>query len=311
MYNSEMFIADTIEMLMKQDLNNCEIIIINDGSSDKSEKICSEYCKKFDKIKLITIPHAGVSASRNTGIEYAAGKYLYFFDSDDSLPDGTILFFKEKINEYFGVNILAFGYEMLRNRRLVKQYVYKTCTNILFKRLDYFIKLFYSKKISCHLGSILLEHDFIRKNRLKFRHGIMIGEDLEFILRSIHNADSVYYNERISFIYQLRDDSALQGYKKFRIEQCGVIPMLLDCIKELSNNHVGEEAYLYLANLYLLNLFYYLRSDTKNELVNKYFIENSDLLYKKVSGNFFRALIIFVSKHIPIKLILKLFRKDR
>ncbi len=82
-YNSEMFLAETLDCLENQTLKDIQIIIVNDGSTDKTAEIIEKYAKKNSNIFSLYQENSGVSAARNNGIKYAEGKYTLFLDSDD------------------------------------------------------------------------------------------------------------------------------------------------------------------------------------------------------------------------------------
>lgn len=82
-YNVEKWVARCIESILKQTFNNFEILLVNDGSTDNSLKICNEYQKVDSRINIINKKNGGLSDARNTGIKNAKGKYLIFIDSDD------------------------------------------------------------------------------------------------------------------------------------------------------------------------------------------------------------------------------------
>lgn len=82
-YNIEAYIAHCIESLCSQTYRNLEIILVVDGSTDSSGKICEEYAKKDDRIQVVYRENGGLSAARNTGIEKATGEYITFVDGDD------------------------------------------------------------------------------------------------------------------------------------------------------------------------------------------------------------------------------------
>ncbi len=82
-YNAEMFLAETLDCLEKQTLKDIQIIIVNDGSTDKTAEIIADYAKKNSNILPIYQENSGVSAARNNGINHAEGKYTLFLDSDD------------------------------------------------------------------------------------------------------------------------------------------------------------------------------------------------------------------------------------
>lgn len=84
-YNDEKYLCECVDSVIRQTYNNLEIILIDDGSRDKSGKICDEYAKVDDRIKVVHQNNHGVSFSRNKGIEISAGKYIAFIDADDSV----------------------------------------------------------------------------------------------------------------------------------------------------------------------------------------------------------------------------------
>ena len=85
-YNVEKYIEELIESLQKQTLKNIEIILVDDGSPDKSGEICDQYAKIDGRIHVIHKKNGGVSAARNDGLAAATGEYVIFCDSDDWLP---------------------------------------------------------------------------------------------------------------------------------------------------------------------------------------------------------------------------------
>ena len=91
-YNLENYIALTLDSCLRQNIppGEYEIICINDGSSDRSAEIISEYAKKYANVKLFSQANAGVSAARNRGIDLAQGRYIWFVDGDDVIADNCL-----------------------------------------------------------------------------------------------------------------------------------------------------------------------------------------------------------------------------
>ena len=89
-YNSEQFIGETLDSLVRQTLDDIEAVIINDGSTDSTQSIIDGYTKKYPWIKSYFQENAGVSATRNNGLTKATGKYVVFLDADDTYSDTSL-----------------------------------------------------------------------------------------------------------------------------------------------------------------------------------------------------------------------------
>lgn len=83
-FNSKVYISEALDSVINQTYKNLEIIIIDDGSTDGSGKICDEYAEKDNRIRVFHQKNIGVSAARNAGLDLAAGDFLAFLDSDDA-----------------------------------------------------------------------------------------------------------------------------------------------------------------------------------------------------------------------------------
>ena len=84
-YNVDQYLENCIESILNQTFKDYELILIDDGSTDKSGEICDKYEKKDNRIKVIHKYNGGLSSARNAGLDLACGKYIGFVDSDDSI----------------------------------------------------------------------------------------------------------------------------------------------------------------------------------------------------------------------------------
>lgn len=82
-YNIENYLGDVIRSIMSQSFNDYEIIIIDDGSSDKTLAVAKGHAELDNRVKVFIRPHGGVSAARNFGLTVASGLYIWFVDGDD------------------------------------------------------------------------------------------------------------------------------------------------------------------------------------------------------------------------------------
>lgn len=295
-YNTARFIDRTIGMLLQQDLSDCELILINDGSTDDTLSVLQRYDSQSN-ILVINQPNQGVSVARNVGLAQASGKYVYFLDSDDTLTEGSLNYFKQTLAAHPDCQFYAFGYETRRNGMLDKKYIFPRFDNqeIAGRILT---QNFLSKKFCAHICSGIYERQFLMDNKLYFQQGVTIGEDVLFLLQVMFRLYKAYYSQRICFVYQIRDDSAMQGYKSYSLKQYHSHTLLREYLLPIAScdSQMSNYIYFFLLFSYLSNLRYYLRSKLKSEEINLQFVKDGKIRYKH---NFV--------PNIPCWLLMKLF----
>ena len=89
-YNTEKTLRECVDSILCQDYRNFELLLIDDGSKDKSPAICDEYALKDHRVKVYHKPNGGVSSARNYGIDYAQGEWITFIDADDYITQGYL-----------------------------------------------------------------------------------------------------------------------------------------------------------------------------------------------------------------------------
>ena len=89
-YNVEKWLNMCVDSILAQSYKNLEVILVNDGSTDKSKDICDSYSKKDNRVRVLNIKNSGQSVARNNGLKKATGDYILFVDSDDYISDNNI-----------------------------------------------------------------------------------------------------------------------------------------------------------------------------------------------------------------------------
>lgn len=89
-YNVEPYLKECIDSILSQSAGQCEVILVDDGSTDGSGDLCDRYARGHDCVTVIHKPNGGLSSARNAGMEAAHGKYLAFVDSDDRIAKGSV-----------------------------------------------------------------------------------------------------------------------------------------------------------------------------------------------------------------------------
>jgi UDP-glucose:(glucosyl)LPS beta-1,3-glucosyltransferase len=319
-YNSEKYISHTLSMLVAQVLDSCEVIVVNDGSIDNTGKICTSFATNHNNIRLISLEkNSGVSVARNMGLVEAKGKYVCFFDSDDDFLPDTLSFFKETIikqnTKYRGtqscIDVFCFGSEARRNGKKIRRHVYRKYSGTVFSGSFDFLKLILEKRIHCSMDSALISRKLLQSNRIVFRAGMAIGEDLDFLIRTFACSQSVYYNSRICYVYYIRENSTTKGYKSYSVQQFNTYTVISKYLQELiaKNGYLSKQGNFYLVNLYIANLYFYLKSDIRDNDINQLFLENRKIVYKNYTGQMFRLWLFSLCKIIPIRLLFCIFRK--
>ena len=310
-YNSESYISTTLDMLISQGLNNCEIIVINDGSEDKTSEIIKDYANKYTYIKIINKKNEGVSVARNIGMDNADGKYVYFLDSDDALEIGTLDFFRKVLTENSNKKMFAFGYYSKYKSNVVKNYAVNEydCEVLDSSILK---QNFLGKKLCFHICSCIYEKAFLVDNAIRFTPGLRIGEDIEFILNVLRFVPNCVYHARICFIYQIRDDSVMQGYKFFSELQYHSYEIRRNVcfLEEFQTNDIVKFTNFWLLTQLLSHLISYLKSDFKDKKITENFINELHLFKLPISKYTNKKIFteIKIAKLLPLKLILKILK---
>ena len=119
-YNVEKYLSKCIEILINQTYTNIEILLINDGSTDNSKKICEQFKEKDSRIKLINKENGGLSDARNKGLQEAIGKYIAFVDSDDYVEKNYIETLYSLITK-FNSEIAIADFRVIKGAKKIKE----------------------------------------------------------------------------------------------------------------------------------------------------------------------------------------------
>lgn len=225
-YNVENYIEKCIKSILSQTYKNIELLIINDGSTDKTETICKKYAKEDQRLKLISSSNKGVSAARNIGLNEAKGEYIFFVDSDDWIEPETLMEMKLRL-EMTDCDCIMCSYCQ------VNEYE-KDIKNNVKREINKLKRIYTQKEIInavCYMESpyrkidmsviwgILYKKSTI--NKVRFNENISIGEDFEFKYKVLLNVHSVICIESQYYNYLIRPQSAMRGifdikkYKSF------------------------------------------------------------------------------------------------
>lgn len=256
-YNAEKYIPGCLNSLIDQDIENYEIIVVNDGSTDSTGKILDDYDKKHGFIKIIHKENSGVSDTRNAGLDQAQGEYVLFVDADDSINKvlkdlGDIIEKKES-------DIYVLKARMITRRKEVQLENYLD-PNRYYNSKDLLIQFIKNKVVFdvvwlyCYRRSLLERHGF------RFMSG-RLHEDSEFIPKVLLAANKIYNTDILFYNYYIRTNSITQ--KKDQRKNAEDLIYISKSLKE-EFAHVRDEALKYWLDD--LIAYYYLTAVDRGKL---------------------------------------------
>ncbi len=202
-YNSSGTIVETLKSVEGVPFDSCEVIVINDGSTDSSLKVIEEYKKESkSNIRIITQENLGVSAARNRGINESSGEFLLFLDADDLFADGYIeavsflmkqhavdtlsCYRTTDLSKVVPINELDGRYVIVNAQSLLKRYTYS--------------------KVRLGFTSFVYKRSILDEYNIRFETGVKYGEDWEFATKYLSHCDKAI-ELNYFYYYRILDNS--------------------------------------------------------------------------------------------------------
>lgn len=211
-YNKEFYLRKVIDNIYEQDYKNWELILVDDGSTDNSKIIIDEYANKDKRITVYYQSNHGVSYTRNQGMKYAKGEWIWFIDADD-IPDKTFLSktFMSEISEKTDL-IVAYYSKVFSDGKKVnivldeQQYIQSE------ELPDLFMKYQYDSGFWGYLWNKLIRRSLVVDNDLEFEESLTLAEDLNFMVSVYRKCRSLYIMPEYAMDYTVdaQNSSALK-----------------------------------------------------------------------------------------------------
>lgn len=239
LYNLEEYIADCLESILQipSGLGNYEIIVWNDGSIDKSEKIVNEFIERFpNKVILENHKNHGVSYSRNKALERANGKYIWFVDGDDCImPENVMLLLKQMQDNF--LDLLQFNYKDLFSDGRINDSIFKQSESEVMSGRD----LFLSQKLNMAPWAYIYRREFLQENKILFPEDFKTCEDIQFNQKALFFAKRSMISSMTAYYYRHRDVSATQGQaRRVTLDQARRMPLAIDFFSLFNDNQFLE-----------------------------------------------------------------------
>lgn len=204
-YNAEKYLQRCVDSILKQSFTDFELLLIDDGSHDRSGELCDEYAEKDNRVRVFHKENGGVSSARNVGLDNALGDWLTFVDADDTLSRDFLYHMVTGIDEC--VSLVVSNCDVIMKDKVNLSHV--TLENTTISGNLMLIRLLKGDNVRNEVWAKLFKRSFIGNERFSSR--IVIGEDLLFLLTCSHAGG----NENIRFVpysdyhYVINESSAM------------------------------------------------------------------------------------------------------
>ena len=307
-YKAEERIKQCIESVLAQTYKDFELILVDDGSPDKSGEICDEFAANDKRIVVIHKKNGGASDARNSGIAQAKGEYITFLDSDDNWDKG---FLSNALDKLGATDIYISG---------IKMYGGKTDSSFIpsisgvFGICELYEKVFFGIPLICVSGPCckLFKREIITDNKLKFSPLLRCGEDTDFNLSYMRCAKKAYVDNASFYNYYRGDQNSLfSSYNpQYYSDHVHVYDKWLQLITDLG---CSQETIMYFRQVYLNALIgnihaAFLRKrnkQEKKEIIRK--LSKDKIISSKIKVKGKNAFIKFCLKHKMTNIVYLLF----
>lgn len=275
-YNSEKYLTECLNSILMQNYNDYEIIIINDGSTDESQKIIDDYVSKYNNITAYQRENKGSQYTRIEGVKKAKGCYIMFVDADDWLEEKCLEIFMNEVKKE-DYDIVRANYKKVKGKK-IKKINYIKRKQIIYK--NEINKKMYKKLITTYYYNSacmqIIKKDIIDVNCINTN--ISMGEDMIFNLICYRNVKKMKLINIYAYNYRINDKSLTNNVSVERLRKniedlFEVYSIVINEIAEYSTNEnikLSCIRYLKEANYFLYRIII----NTENESIIEKIVNN-------------------------------------
>ena len=233
-YNAEKFISQTISSVINQTYRDFELIIINDGSTDRTESICKAFMEKDKRIVYQYQDNSGVSSARNRGISISKGQYIMFIDADDIYVDNMI---ERMLNTILDTNadIVKCSYRNKSGKKISDLSIVGSYDVNMIK--NEIIPNILKETIKCYLWTLMIKKSVVTN----FENSLSIYEDVLFYLGILLKSESIVFIDDVLYIYNDCNLSSLT-HRSYKNNILNMLKTVSYFSKTL--NHAGLRSYI-------------------------------------------------------------------
>ncbi len=252
-YNVEKYLERSVYSIINQTYGNIEIILVDDGSTDGSGRLCDVLAQKDGRIRVLHKNNGGLSSARNAGLEMAEGTYIYFLDSDDYVRNNLL---EDCIHNIGDAGLISFGYEAVdeHDNKLgsmeFSKGVYQLTTEE--ETLRFISQQLFKYRVAWSAWSKVFRMSVIRENDLRFvDNNKIFAEDILFVIMYLLCCDQVKCVEQRYYLYVKRSGSIMHTITDTKLNEMIQLGKCLErFIKVKGFNYINQN-YAYLFHLIL------------------------------------------------------------
>ena len=208
-YNTEKYIDKCLQSLLNQSYREIEVIVIDDGSKDRTNEICKKYEQLDSRFRLISKKNTGVSDTRNVGIHHAKGKFIIFVDSDDYVTNDYI---DTLVREADTAQLVCAEYFLVNeNQEECHKSELSSTDKKIMSANDAINMLQKQDAFQGYLWNKIFLRDIIINESIWFDSRIKIWEDMLFCLKYLMKIETVCYVGKPIYYYVQRSSSAMNN----------------------------------------------------------------------------------------------------
>lgn len=297
-YNKQKYILNILQDIQEQIFEEFECIIIDDGSTDDSGRLCDEFARNDLRFKIIHIKNQGVSHARNIGIKKATGKYITFIDADDRIEPCYLKSLYIAANESRADVVIA-SYEKWwaeKDKRVKVELPYSG----LWKMKDLLSDFAETQKKTGIYGFCwgkLLRAESIKD--MWFDENYILAEDFEYYLRIYPKISTIYFNNECSYCYLQQADNSSMIVEDDKIDYLSQIYLNLKYRNFLQkmNMYTGENKEIVeqlLSNYVFFTVFHSSRSSIEDSVDKVYHIIDDEQIILNGTNLMQKIILYFI-----------------
>lgn len=252
-YNSEKTLARCVDSILSQTFSDFELLLVDDGSTDSSGKMCDDYALKDHRVHVFHKKNGGVSSARNLGLDHANGKWIAFCDSDDYVDDNWLSTFIKYCKDNMEIVVQSTGITNIKDSRPFEGAVSE------------FLESFYDAYVIGYVWNKLFLKRVIDKYCHRFDESFAFLEDEMFVCKYLQFIGNVVFIPKVTYHYEIPDFR--NKYKGDNFEPYYIIYGIIELINSKAPMPNTIEHYIKLLRRSLFDSFLKGDSDRMSKLL--------------------------------------------